>query len=574
MSSPAVAVSRAMSAEKAQEGSSLSKPYYDPRYDQIFMPVVSTSKHGVIYALQPKQWECYRLTPLWPPVWRRSRQPDPDNPYVEPTYPEWIGFGGAAGGAKSHLARAVAMATAYAWPRSTSVIFRSTLDEVKENHIEKFHEEVPGELFSFRGGNRPEIRWRDPLNGKLTGSRTRFAYLSHEKDKYQHKGNEYDLIIFEESTHYTESQVLYLCHRLRTILPYSRPFALMPSNPGQRGHFWYKRVFVDRNYDSDRHEHAGGFAFVQSKVEDNRVLTRSDPLYVARLDRLPEPDRSWQKEGNFAAGAGLALHELNRGVHLVDFFLPPPHWPCWGAFDWGFDHLWSFGYYTANEDGIVFKCDTMTGRRDQVHQIASKIKEQLELRKLDRGRLGYVSAGHDAMAERTAYGNLERIDQRMRAAGLPLIKANIARIAGLQNLREYLAWQRQGPMRPREEWDREDIPEFAPGRPALYFMDTPGNRRTFRCLESRVTDPDNPEDVLKTNADEFGEGGDDEYDETRYAMASRPRRAMSVALDREVRAWDPEVLAHEADQKHKSDPNARRGRRKSKKEVHPEFGAL
>lgn len=552
----------------------MMQPYYSDRYQQWFQPVVATSKHGVIYALQPKQLIAWNKTPLNEDVWRAARKPDPDNPYARPTYAEWIGFGGAAAGSKSHLARAVATGVAYQWPGSTTIIFRSTLEEVDENHIQKILEEVPHDLFEFRGGNRPEIRWKHPLTGKLTGSRLKFGFLAAEKDKYKHKGAEYDCIIFEEATHYSEAQVLYVCHRLRSILPYSRPFALMPSNPGNRGHFWFKRVYVDLNYDETRGEYPEGFAFVQAKLEDNRVLMVEDPTYALRLDRLPEPDRSWQRDGNFEAGAGLALHELNRAKHVVPFFVPPKHWPMFGAFDWGFDHLWSFGVYAVNEDQVLFKCDTLTGRRDQVHQISSKILEQLELRRLDPHRLSYVAAGHDCFHEKRAHGeNIETIAMRMRVAGLPLVKAKIARILGLQNLREYLAWQRQGPMVPREQWERDHIPEFGEGRPALYFMDTPGNESCFRCLESRVTDPVRPEDVLETEVDEFGEGGDDEYDETRYGVASRPRRAQDVGLDRQIKAFDPEVLAHEAKQKRISRPRKIRPGR-GPRPLHPELGAF
>jgi hypothetical protein len=39
-------------------------------------------------------------------------------------------------------------------------------------------------------------------------------------------------------------------------------------------------------------------------------------------------------------------------------------------------------------------------------------------------------------------------------------------------------------------------------------------------------DDSKPEDVLKVDADENGKGGDDEYDETRYALMSRPAPAL------------------------------------------------
>ena len=44
----------------------------------------------------------------------------------------------------------------------------------------------------------------------------------------------------------------------------------------------------------------------------------------------------------------------------------------------------------------------------------------------------------------------------------------------------------------------------------------------YETLESAVTDPNDPEDALKIDADEYGEGGDDAFDMVRYGLASRP----------------------------------------------------
>ena len=76
-------------------------------------------------------------------------------------------------------------------------------------------------------------------------------------------------------------------------------------------------------------------------------------------------------------------------------------------------------------------------------------------------------------------------------------------------------------------------------------MNTPGNLKCIEQLESRVADPDNIEDVLKTDADDFGEGGDDSYDETRYGAMSRYAPATKPPDDAPWSAWDPAVLAAE-----------------------------
>ncbi|GIW50781.1 MAG: hypothetical protein KatS3mg081_0136 [Gemmatimonadales bacterium] len=107
---------------------------------------------------------------------------------------------------------------------------------------------------------------------------------------------------------------------------------------------------------------------------------------------------------------------------------------------------------------------------------------------------------------------------------------------GLNTLRHYLAW-------------RGRAPNGTDGTPRLRFMRTEGNLWLFDQLESMVCDPDDPEDVLKQNADwETGEGGDDGYDSLRYAIASRPLPAPPQD-DEPFDAWSPEALRAEYERK-------------------------
>ncbi|HEX5520404.1 MAG TPA: hypothetical protein VFX29_01865, partial [Longimicrobiaceae bacterium] len=127
--------------------------------DGIPMAPVAWDQRGkVLYQLQPKQYEALRLTPL-------LRAPGESGP-------SWIGYGGAAGGGKSHLARVVAFLTASLWPGSTSIIFRRTEGEVIENHLMQFYKEVPRELWSWNGKLRAITWWN--------GSRTLLGYLKRD----------------------------------------------------------------------------------------------------------------------------------------------------------------------------------------------------------------------------------------------------------------------------------------------------------------------------------------------------------------------------------------------------------
>lgn len=485
-------------------------------YGVPVQPIVTVNGQ-VIYGLQPKQELCFHHTPL-------------SGQWADHGSPTWIGYGGAAGAAKSHTARAIAARVAFQWPGSTGIIFRKTLGEVEENHVNKFLEEVPASLARYTGGRKMMLTWAN-------GSRTFFGYLRTEKDKFRYQGNEYDYMAFEEATHYGWDTVNWLIsNRLRATTKKATPFALFPSNPGNVGHFWFKRLFIDKRYDPDRGEEPENYAFIQAFLTDNDILMERDPKYIKKLNMLPEPWRSWLRDGDFHAGAGLFFQDLDRRVHLVEPFEVPEHWPLFAGFDWGYAHPWAFGVYAADEDGTVWKIATFHGRRQTHEQILASIKDQAGAHRIDLDRLGYVVCGLDVFHRRGRELGYDgpTLAEKMMDAGLVPIEANTERVKGATNLREYLHW--------------EDEPTgYIP--PALKFFKNPGNIVCYEILESRVADEDNPEDVLKTDANDFGEGGDDDYDETRYAMASRPARAMSIGLDRIVSAFDPEVLAYEADEK-------------------------
>jgi phage terminase large subunit len=485
-------------------------------------PVVVVEETGeVYYALQEKQYEAYQLTPL---------VTDADQPY-----PEWIGYGGAAGGGKSYLTRAIAVAVAFKWPGSTSIIFRRTEREVIENHVNKLRVELPDH---FADGARV-YSW----NGQemcatfFNGSRIYFGYLKSNADFMRYQGQEYDFMGFEESTHYMWRWVSWLMgNRSRATVAGSRPFGFFPSNPGGIGHAWYKRLFISRLYHEENDEQAEDFAFVQARLRDNRILMARDPRYERRLNRLPEPYRSWQRDGDFSQGAGAALPELQRDKHLIPPFKPMPHWFYFASFDWGFKHPWSFGVYAADEDGTVYKLETITGMLQQPAQIAERIIKQTPI---PIERIAKMVAGHDLWAKRRAYGEVGKtLYDRFADLGLVFLQADIDRVQGLESLRTATSWKTQG---------IDEDGQVGPGEPGFLLFDTPGNRKCYQQLEDMTPDPENEEDVIKVHADDRGEGGDDIYDETRYALHTWPVLAESRP-NFETTAWDPSTLLRESEE--------------------------
>lgn len=59
-----------------------------------------------------------------------------------------------------------------------------------------------------------------------------FGYCDNERDVYRYQGAEYDVIRFDELTHFTESMYLYLASRLRGTKPYPRQIKSAPTPAG------------------------------------------------------------------------------------------------------------------------------------------------------------------------------------------------------------------------------------------------------------------------------------------------------------------------------------------------------
>lgn len=506
-------------------------------------------KKLVLYELQPKQYQALQRTPLM----RRRGDAGPTH----------IGYGGAAGGGKSFLSRVVAVKACIDWPGCNVLVLRRTKGEVKTNHVKHFRREVPEVL--------PDGRRLYDWNGsQFAGCATfanesdlYFGFMKEEGDETKYQGLEFDVIVFEEATHYLEGQVRYLTgERMRATTNRSTPFALYPSNPGNRGHQWYKRLFIERDYREEENENPEDYTFIQSYVWDNYILLKRDPAYIRKLATLPEPLRSWRLFGDWDAGLGLAVPQIDRRVHLVDPFNVPDHWPKFGAFDWGYNHPFSFGVYTVSEDKRVYKIATITGRRKLPADICTYVRGSMSKWGLKPEDLSPVWAGHDCWHQHRSRGESgPTIAETMQSNGFRLVRARNykERVIGLNNLRKYLAWEGVGPKGQNMT-------------PYLLFFDNDGNRACVRQIANMPTDPDNPEDALKQDADETGRGGDDMYDETRYAAASRPPPAKDQWEEQSVDAWSEEAIKAEAERKKTGNLPAQF--RDDGPPLHREFGAI
>ncbi len=122
-------------------------------------------------------------------------------------------FGGAAGGGKSFGQLVDALLYALEYPKSKQITFRRTFPDLEKSLIRVSLGFYPREAAEY---NSSKHVWRFK-NGSIID----FAYIDRENDVYQYQSAEYDVIRFDELTHFTEFMYVYMISRCRRCKPIS-----------------------------------------------------------------------------------------------------------------------------------------------------------------------------------------------------------------------------------------------------------------------------------------------------------------------------------------------------------------
>ena len=107
-------------------------------------------------------------------------------------------FGGAAGGGKSYGQMVDTLLFALRYPGSKQLVLRRTFAELDKSLIRLSLSLFPKRIYTFNSSSH---------TGKFkNGSCVDFGYCATENDVYQYQSAEYDVIRFDELTHFTEAQ--------------------------------------------------------------------------------------------------------------------------------------------------------------------------------------------------------------------------------------------------------------------------------------------------------------------------------------------------------------------------------
>ena len=301
----------------------------------------------------------------------------------------FIGFGGAAGSSKTHGALGLLIAACYAFPGCSVGYFRRKFPELEgaDGAIEQTRQMllgVPGAKY-----NSTHHRWLFD-----NGSALFFCHCQYDANKRDYQSQQFDIINFDEATHFTWSIIDYLLTRNRATVEGPWAFAAFESNPGNIGHSWFRQLFIDSGNATEVNlatTPSGAIEptwFLPATVEDNPKQLERDPDYIRKLEsRDPDTVRAL-RWGDWDIAAGLFFARSWRAVargeaepHVIPDFAVPAHWPLYGSVDYGHhprtpdEKPFVYGLYAQSEFGRIYRIDEVAAAHwDALRQIAA-IKE-------------------------------------------------------------------------------------------------------------------------------------------------------------------------------------------------------
>ena len=392
-----------------------------------------------------------------------------------------IAYGGARGGGKSWAMRRKFVMLAMRYPGLKLLLLRRTLPELRENHQLPLQEELNG----YAKYKSDEKAFVFP-----NGSRIRLGYCDSESDVYQYQGQEYDVIGLEEATHFTETQKDFFITANRSTRDDFTPRMYYTSNPGNVGHAWFKRLFVDRDFRGA--ENPDDYEFIQATVFDNKVLMEKNPEYVENLKALPEGMRRAHLYGEWNLLEGRYFTEFNPEIHVMRPFSIPDSWKRYVTIDYGLDMFASY-WIAVDYNGFAYVYREVY----QKGMIISDAARELRLNTFDE-RIEHYIAPPDLWNRRQDSG--KSAAELFWDCGVYLIKANNDRVQGWYNLHEWL--------KPCEDEE---------GKPAAKLRIFQNCPNLIESIPQLQFDKKNPNDCAD-EPHQFTHGPD----AIRYFVASRP----------------------------------------------------
>lgn len=419
------------------------------------------------------------------------------------------------------------------YPGIKCMIIRKTYPELMENHINPMCEL----LKCYHPDKSERIASYNDSKKNITfpnGSRILFRYCDNEKDAERFQGTEVDILFVDEATHQTEEKMKKLTACVRGVNDFPKRI-YFTCNPGNEGHQWVKRLFIDRQYREG--ENPEDYMFIQSLVTDNKALLASQPDYIKQLEALPEKLRKAWLEGDWNIFSGMFFEDFRdtpdlqlchkagitseealaqrRFTHVIEPFEIPRGWNIMRSYDFGYNKPFSLGYWAVDYDGVLYRIMEMYGCTQTPDEGVKwtpdeQFKNMAELERTHpwlKGRKIVDSVADPAIWDASRG---ESIAETANRYGIYFTPGDNERIAGWMQVHYRLQF---------------DIN----GYPRMYFFDNcKAARRTIPLMMYSETHPEDLDTKLEDHCP----------DEIRYMCMSKPVKPI-VPIERKIILSDP-----------------------------------
>ena len=450
-----------------------------------------------------------------PLIFKRLREEIPNPKQIEffKARAKHIGYGGARGGGKSWAGRRKAVMLCMRYDALRGLLLRRTMPQLRNNHIIPLREELHG----YAAYNQDERAFLFPNKSRLN-----LGYCDNDGDLLQFQGQEFDFIIFEEATQFSEQWITFICTSLRTTRTDFKPRVYYTCNPGGVGHEYIKRLFIDRNFKEN--ENPDDYVFIQAHVYDNKVLMDANPEYIDMLKALPEHKRRAHLEGCWDVYEGQVFEEFRndsshyddrRWTHVIEPFDPPKEWRIYRSFDFGYSKPFSCAWWAVDFDGRMYRILELYGCVPNEPDVGVKWTPDEIFREIKR-----IENEHSWLAGKQIYGVADpaiwdvsrgiSIAETAEKHGIYFEPGDNKRLPGWMQMHYRLAF------------DEEGIP-------MMYIF---SNCRAFiRTIPLLTYDEHKPEDINTKQEDHVA-------DECRYMAMANPMKPVFVK-ERKPQVYDP-----------------------------------
>ncbi len=406
-------------------------------------------------------------------------------------------WGGRAGTGKSHGLRNDAYMRCLTVPGYRILLLRRQFTELKDTHLDKAAYEA----------EKLGARWRaaDYTVVFSNGSRLRFGHCETDASVQMYLSSEFDCIMYDEGSTFTEYSYRFINSRLRTAKKGVVPCVRIGSNPGA---MWLYGYFIakDITEEDDPSYNPDDYEFIPTDIADNPHVNIEEQQL--RLNSLPsEALRRMYRDGDWTAVEGQFFTDWtpkNRETHtpwhciqelptIDDVTVDRLKWiEIVRSLDWG---------YSPDEGVCIWWLCMPKGRYLALKEFAFKEliprKAALAIKERSVGmKVRYTVAGHDCWMKSRDTG--ESIQETFAKNGVPLRLADTDRINGWIRVHSML----------------QDVTNDGTGavpQMQVYEPGCPGLARTFPMMRS---DPKRPGDIIEEK--------DHWLDSARYFAMSRP----------------------------------------------------